>query len=155
MSPERQSTDADPVVSPTSAVDRTTGRYLVAMYWLAEPAGARVSTGDLREALDVSAASVTEMIEKLDGRGLVDHEKYRGVQLTKSGSSIATHLAWRFCVVTNYFGTVLETDLEDDLSYDIGFTLPADGINSLHELIDHPCLDQCPESSQDYDGCLI
>lgn len=155
MSSERQSSAADPVVGPNSAVDRTAGRYLLAIHWLAEPAGTRVSTGDLREYLDVSAASVTEMVEKLDGRGLVDHEKYRGVRLTDSGGSIATHLAWRFCVVTNFFGSVLETDLGDDESYDIGFTLPADGIDSLHELIDHPCVDRCPETSQDYDGCLL
>lgn len=136
-------------------VERTTGRYLLAVHWLSDTTDERVSTGALRDYLGVTAASVTEMIEKLDDRGLVDHEKYRGVTLTGEGHAVATRLAWRYCVVTNFFETVLETELNETDVYDVGYILPAEGFDNLRQLIDHPCIDQCPEVTQDYDGCLI
>jgi DtxR family Mn-dependent transcriptional regulator len=139
----------------TPTVDRTAGRYALAIYWLAEGNGSRVTTGELREYLEVTPASVTEMVGKLDESGLVDHEKYAGVRLTEAGRGVATRLAWRFCVVSNFFTTVLETELDDADSYAIGYTLPDNGVERLHELIDHPCIDRCPETSQDYEGCLI
>jgi|GEM_PF-86264 len=136
-------------------VERATGRYLLAIHWLSDGPERRVSTGQLQEHLDVSGASVTEMVGKLDERGLVDHEKYRGVRLTNPGGDVASRLAWRYCVVTNFFEAVLETDLGDAQSYEISYALPQDGVGRLREMIDHPCIDQCPESNQTEDGCLV
>lgn len=155
MSSESGPAGANPGGRSPRDVERSTGRYLLAIHWVSDDPERRVSTGQLQEYLDVSGASVTEMVGKLDERGLVDHEKYRGVRLTDPGGVIATQLAWRYCVVTNFFGSVLGTDLADAKSYEISYTLPKDGVYSLRELIDHPCIDRCPESSQDYDGCLI
>lgn len=142
-------------MDPISNLDLTAGRYLLAVRILSEPAGDRVSTGQLSAHLDVSAASVTEMIGKLHGRGLLDHEKYRGVELTDTGEQIARRLAWRFCVVTNFFGNVLEMNLNEHESYNIGRTLPKDGIDRLREFVDHPCVEVCPEFGRDWEDCLI
>lgn len=136
-------------------LERRTGRYLLAIYWLSTEGEERISTGDLRAELGVSAASVTEMIAKLDDRGLVDHEKYRGATLTDRGADLARHLAWRVCVVTSFFEGELGADLAAGDSYAISYALPADGVASLHDRVDHPCIDQCPETRQDYEGCLL
>lgn len=136
-------------------IDQTAGRYLLGIHHLAGQDESRVSTGDLREYLEVTPASVTEMIGKLDDRGFVDYEKYRGVTLTDRGSEVARRLAWRHCVVTNFFGKTLDTNLDDLTSYEIGFTLPEQGLTRLSDLIHHPCTESCPETGQDYDGCLI
>lgn len=109
--------------------------------------------GELKEALDVSGASVSEMVSNLDERGLVDYEKYRGVSLSDSGRILGARIAWRFCVVTNFFGSVLETDLDDETTYEIGTTLPEDGVVRLRELVDDPCIETCPEMSQFYEEC--
>ncbi len=45
-----------------------------------------VSTNEIANLLDTSAASVTEMIKKLQEKKLVIYEKYRGVKLSKSGT---------------------------------------------------------------------
>ena len=47
------------------------------------------STTSLAERLGVRPASVSGMLRKLDGLGLVVHEPYRGVRLTESGRKVA------------------------------------------------------------------
>lgn len=44
---------------------------------------------DLSKSLDISQASVTNMLIRLDELGLVKHEKYRGTTLTSNGERIA------------------------------------------------------------------
>lgn len=62
--------------------------YLEVVYDLIEAKGyARVS--DIAERLDVKLPSVTSMIKKLDGMGLVVYERYRGLTLTDKGKQMA------------------------------------------------------------------
>ena len=49
----------------------------------------RVSTNTLRDALNITAPSVTDMAQRLVAAGLVDYQKYRGVVLTDAGREIA------------------------------------------------------------------
>lgn len=148
MSAGSRTSDANAFAS--ADIGRTEGRYLLAVHRLAETTPDRVATGDLREFLDVSAASVSQMLAKLDDRGLVDHEKYQGVKLTPRGSLVAERLAWRFCVVTNFFSSVLDTELDDDdVAYEISVVLPESGVFNLRELTASPCIDGCPEADAD------
>ena len=141
--------DATPGPPPLAEIERSAARYLLAI--AEESAGGtdRVSTGDLRERLDVSAASVTEMVSKLADSGLVDYEKYAGVRLTDRGEAIATRIGWRFCVVSTFFEESLEMGLDDETAFDIGFTLPEDGVFRLRSLVGSACLGRCPESDGD------
>ena len=65
--------------------------YLKAIYKLAEaePENTGVSTNRIAAALDTRAASVTDMLRRLSEKGLLNHEKYRGVQLTAEGQRLA------------------------------------------------------------------
>ena len=64
--------------------------YAKAIYALqARCGGEAVSTNDLAERLDVSAASASGMVRKLDELGLATHERYRGVELTDAGEKVA------------------------------------------------------------------
>ena len=56
---------------------------------------ATVSTNAIAQELHTSAASVTDMIQRLSEKGLVAYEKYRGVALTESGLQLAIHLLRR------------------------------------------------------------
>jgi DtxR family Mn-dependent transcriptional regulator len=48
-----------------------------------------VSTTALAERLGVTPASASAMVKRLDGLGLVTHEPYRGVVLTRAGERVA------------------------------------------------------------------
>ena len=54
-----------------------------------------VSTNEIANLLDTSAASVTEMIKKLQEKNLIIYEKYKGVELSKSGNKKALEILRR------------------------------------------------------------
>jgi len=57
---------------------------------------------DISQKLDVSQASVTNMLKKLDAEGLVTHVKYRGTTLTKEGTDIAKAIIDRHNTLTRF-----------------------------------------------------
>ncbi len=64
--------------------------YLLAIDRIAD--GGRVSTNELAAAIGLSAASVTDMIQKLADKGLVDYQKYHGVELLPQGRNEVNRL---------------------------------------------------------------
>jgi len=84
----------------------TEENYLKAIYKLteAEPDTAGVSTNRIAAALATRAASVTDMLRRLADKGLLDYERYRGVQLTAEGQRLALltirkHRLWEVFLV--------------------------------------------------------
>jgi DtxR family transcriptional regulator, Mn-dependent transcriptional regulator len=63
--------------------------YAKAIYHLQRRADTTVTTNALAERLGVTAASASGMVKKLDQLGLVRHEPYRGVELTRDGERVA------------------------------------------------------------------
>jgi len=62
--------------------------YLKAI-WKLQAAHGEATTSALAGELDVSPASATVMLKKLDKLGLVQHEPYHGAQLTPAGERVA------------------------------------------------------------------
>ena len=63
--------------------------YLKTLHKLEEQGGAPVSTGDLAQAMDVSSASASNMIKRLDELGFLTYEAYEGATLTEPGRTVA------------------------------------------------------------------
>jgi DtxR family Mn-dependent transcriptional regulator len=64
----------------------------------------RVSTSALAARLQLADASITDMLKKLSGKGLVCYERYRGVELTPAGRKVALkimrrHRLWEMFLV--------------------------------------------------------
>jgi Mn-dependent DtxR family transcriptional regulator len=71
---------------------------------------------DIAAGLNISQASVTNMIQKLDAEGYVIYERYRGVVLTDQGRSVGAEIAHRHEVLTRLlssFGLDPQTVHED------------------------------------------
>jgi Mn-dependent DtxR family transcriptional regulator len=64
---------------------------------------------DIAKALKISQASVTNMVQRLDGDGLLKYEKYRGLVLTAAGESLARNIARRHQLLTDFL-TLLRLD---------------------------------------------
>mgnify|MGYP003350024669 CR=1 FL=1 len=74
----------------TASISPAMEDYLKAIHQIAEESGgAPVQTQALSDRLEVSTASVTGMMKKLDQYHLVEHEPYRGVVLTPKGEAVA------------------------------------------------------------------
>lgn len=87
-------------------LSQTEENYLKAIYQLAEKQANHVMTNQIAHYLESSAASVTDMLKKLAEKQLINYEKYKGVQLTEEGNSIATalirkHRLWEYFLVEN------------------------------------------------------
>jgi DtxR family Mn-dependent transcriptional regulator len=64
--------------------------YLKAIYKLEERDGSPpVSTGDVAQAMEVSSASASNMIKRLDELGFLTYEAYEGATLTDPGCTVA------------------------------------------------------------------
>ena len=74
-------------IPPTAIED-----YVKVIYahteWQPEP----ISTGALAARLGLAASSVTEMVKKLVAQGLVVHEPYGAVELTRDGTALALRM---------------------------------------------------------------
>ena len=75
--------------------------YLKALYELRQP-GRPVATSALASHLGVAPASVTAMLSKLSGQGVVDYDRYRGAVLTSSGESLALEMIRHHRLVETY-----------------------------------------------------
>jgi DtxR family Mn-dependent transcriptional regulator len=84
--------------------------YLKAIYVLQSEQGPPVSTSAIAEYLDKTSPSVTDMLGKLEDRGLVEREPYQGAELTAEGEAVALE------VVRHH--RLLESFLADRLDYD-------------------------------------
>jgi len=79
--------------------------YLKAIYKLQSDRG--VSTKDIAAALDVAAASVTNMVKRLAEMGLVEHKSYRGVRLTTTGEKAALEIIRHHRLLETYLREVM------------------------------------------------
>lgn len=81
-------TPAPPV---REAFTRSQEDYLKSLYLLGGDAHP-VPTRELAQRLGISSPSVSEMVTRLSAQGLVEHDRYRGQQLTKEGRKVALEL---------------------------------------------------------------
>ena len=88
----------------------TADQYLKTIYVVQKQEDGPASTGSIADALGVSPASTNEMIGKLESRGLAEHEKYKGVQLTDDGIVKARDALQTYCIIERFLANVLAVD---------------------------------------------
>ena len=84
--------------------------YIKAIYAIQNDTDERVGTSALADYLDVTSPTVSSMLKKLEERGLVDREEYRGVTLTDEGEVVALEILRHH--------RLLEAFLTEQLDYD-------------------------------------
>jgi DtxR family Mn-dependent transcriptional regulator len=83
--------------------------YLEAILDLAGEDG-KAKTGDIAARLNITPASVTEVMQRLDREGLVAYEAYRGVSLTRRGLSRAHSVKRKHRLLEVFLSKVLRID---------------------------------------------
>lgn len=75
--------------------------YLETILQLIDGKGyARVA--DIAEALGIAQPSVSNMVQRLDEKGLINHEKYRGMTLTEEGNRLARRIVKRHKILEQF-----------------------------------------------------
>jgi Mn-dependent DtxR family transcriptional regulator len=72
---------------------------------------------DIAQALKISQASVTNMVQRLDAEGLLKYEKYRGLVLTNTGETLARNIMRRHNLLSDFL-RMLGVD-EDVIFHDV------------------------------------
>jgi DtxR family transcriptional regulator, Mn-dependent transcriptional regulator len=108
--------------------------YLKALYDLGG-ARASVNTSPVARRLQVSVASVTEMLGKLDALGLVHHDRYHGVGLTADGEAAALEMVRHHRLIETY------------LVEKLGYTW--DEVHEEAELLEHVISEQMEQRISD------
>src|SRR6185295_228197 len=80
--------------------------YLKALYLLGGNERP-VPTRDLAQRLGISSPSVSEMVTRLSAQGLVEHDRYRGQQLTREGRKVALELVRHHRILEMFLVRVL------------------------------------------------
>ncbi len=111
-------------------LSRSIEDYLKAIYQI-ESAGTPAQTSAIAEALDLAPPSVSGMLRRLAGSGLIEHEPYRGVVLTSRGRRAALRIVRRH--------RILESYLVSKLGYDW------DTVHDEAERLEHASSDQLVE----------
>jgi DtxR family transcriptional regulator, Mn-dependent transcriptional regulator len=85
--------------------------YMREIYKLSSE-GERVSTSALAARMQVAPPSATAMIKRLARLGLAEHEPYRGVVLTPTGTTIALELIRHHRLIEQYLADTLGVPIE-------------------------------------------
>jgi DtxR family Mn-dependent transcriptional regulator len=87
--------------------------YLKAIYVLQTEEGPPVSTSAVAEYLGKTPPTVTSMLGKLEDRGLVVREKYKGAELTDEGETVALEILRHHRLLEAYLAEHLDYDWSD------------------------------------------
>ena len=88
--------------------------YLKTIYKLqTQNGGDAVATGDIATAMEVSAASATNMVKRLAKFELIDYESYKGARLTDAGRKVALEVIRHHRLLELYLKEVLDYSWEE------------------------------------------
>lgn len=114
---------AEPTRSVLSETTEAIEDYAKAIYSLAAEAEGPVSNGRLAERLDVTPATATAMLKRLDDLGLVEHTPYKGVVLTPAGEKVALEVIRHHRLIEAYLSEALG--------------MPDDRVHAEAEVLEH------------------
>lgn len=90
-----------PVAPPQERLTRSVEDYLKVIYRLSR-SGRPATTSEIAEALALSPPSVSGMVKRLSEQGLLNHEPYRGAELTPEGRRAALRMLRRHRLIETY-----------------------------------------------------
>ena len=101
--------ETSPLAVAQTPITTTAETYVTVIH---ELGGAEhtVGTQSIADALGIAAPSVTEMLRRLKGLGLVSYEPYHGARLTRAGVLVAQRQRRRNRVISRYLEQTLGLD---------------------------------------------
>ena len=130
--------------------------YLKVIYHLSEGGRSQVSTNAIADAIHTKPASVSDMVQKLDRKGVIAYTKYQGVKVTETGREAALkvirkHRLWEvFLVEQLNFNWDEVHEVAEQLEHIKSPLL----IERLDEFLGHPKVDPHGDPIPDAEGVI-
>jgi DtxR family transcriptional regulator, Mn-dependent transcriptional regulator len=138
------------------ALSQAVEDYIKAIYILETDTEGGVSTTKIAEALEISSASVTNMIKKLAKMGLVRYESYYGTELTDSGKKIALEIIRHHRLLELYLKEVMGYSWDEvhDEAEKLEHHISERFEDTIAELLNHPTHDPHGDPIPSKDGVM-
>ncbi|WP_020404008.1 metal-dependent transcriptional regulator [Gracilimonas tropica] len=129
--------------------------YLKVIYVL-QTEGEKATTTNIANALEVSSASVTNMLKKLAKMNLLDHESYKGAKLTASGKKIALEILRHHRLLELYLKEVMGYSWDEvhDEAEKLEHHISEQFEDRIAELLNHPTHDPHGDPIPSKDGVM-
>ena len=129
--------------------------YLKVVYKLQDKHG-EVATNAVSERMNVSAASVTNMIKKLADMGLVLHVPYQGVTLTETGRKVALEIIRHHRLLELYLAQAMgySWDKVDAEAERLEHVISEEFEDKIDEMLGFPTLDPHGDPIPTKDGMI-
>ncbi|MDI9364859.1 MAG: metal-dependent transcriptional regulator [Flavobacterium sp.] len=134
----------------------TEENYIKAIYHLQQTDG-NVTTNEVAEMLHTKAASVTDMLKKLNAKNILNYEKYQGFTLSDEGRKIALsivrkHRLWEYFLVEKLqFGWDEVHDVAEELEHISSRKL----VEKLDAFLAYPKFDPHGDPIPDVNGKMV
>jgi DtxR family Mn-dependent transcriptional regulator len=112
-----------------------TDQYLLAIYIESQRGAVPISSGVVADRLDRSAPAVTEMLQRLDDRGLVTYEPYRGATLTTAGRHRAAELHESYVTLSWFFRSVLDLETHEPEAMEVAGVIDPSVVDRLRTIL--------------------
>lgn len=129
--------------------------YLKAIYIL-ETEGEGASTNNIAEALNISSASVTNMLKRLAIMKLIEHKSYKGATLTDAGMKVALEVVRHHRLLELYLKEMMGYSWDEvhDEAEKLEHHISEQFEDKIAELLDHPTHDPHGDPIPSKDGVV-
>ena len=94
------------------------------------------NTIEISRYLNVSAPSVTKMLQRLDENGYLEYEKYKGINLTEKGNALAGTIRQKHGTLLEFFKMLgINHDIANQDAEGIEHHLNPQTIKQLHKFV--------------------
>jgi len=135
-------------------ISHTEENYLKAIFKISEKTGRNASTNAIAQAMETSAASVSDMLGRLSNKSLINYEKYKGVNLTPAGGDIATSLIRKHRLWEVFLVNQLQFNWDEvhEIAEQLEHIKSSELVKRLDEYLGHPKFDPHGDPIPDADG---
>lgn len=129
--------------------------YLKVIYVL-ESEGSAATTNNIAEMMDVSSASVTNMLKRLAGLNLIKHKSYKGATLTDAGNKIALEILRHHRLLELYLKEIMGYSWDEvhDEAEKLEHHISEQFEDKIAELLNHPTHDPHGDPIPTKDGVM-
>ena len=129
--------------------------YLKVIYVL-ESEGSGATTNNIAEMMEVSSASVTNMLKRLAGLNLIEHKSYKGAKLTDAGRKIALEILRHHRLLELYLKEIMGYSWDEvhDEAEKLEHHISEQFEDKIAELLNHPTHDPHGDPIPSKDGVM-
>lgn len=126
-------------------ITKNESRYLKLIYRKQHEEGEKLSTGSIAKNLNVRPPSVTEVLQRLADKGLLNYHSYNGIELTKAGAERAKKQLRKHRILEVLLVEYLDYSPNKacEKAFSLDYHAPEDLINSICRSFNHPEICPC------------